>query len=151
MKILIDGDAFPNLLKPIVIKASKRLEIAIVIVSNKKIYMGKSHLITAYIVEPGMDKADDMIVQIAQEGDLVITADIPLAKRLLQEDVFALDHRGTLYTKECIGQYLAMRNFMQELRESGIYSDGPKPFGKKDVHSFSNVLNIFLSKKERKI
>jgi uncharacterized protein YaiI (UPF0178 family) len=146
VKLLIDGDAFPNLLKPIVLRAVERLGLETVVVANKRIRIGESAPIRYEIVAEGMDRADDRLVELAEPGDLVITADIPLADRLVAKGVEALDHRGTLYTRENIKQYLAMRNLMEEIRNSGEMTGGPKPFGTKDAHAFANAFNVFLSR-----
>ncbi|BDY11849.1 YaiI/YqxD family protein [Hydrogenimonas cancrithermarum] len=150
MHIFVDGDAFPNLLKPIVVRAVERLELPVVLVSNKKVSLGKSKRVTAHIVEAGADKADDLIVQMAEPGDLVITADIPLADRVLEKGAHAIDHRGERYTKENIKQYLTMRNLMEELRDGGVVTGGPAAFTKKDVHAFANTLNAFFTKHLKK-
>ncbi|MEA3228586.1 MAG: YaiI/YqxD family protein [Campylobacterota bacterium] len=145
-KIYIDADAFPNLLKPILLKQIERLKIETVVVSNKKVMIGKSKLINYIVVESGADEADNKIVEILNEGDLVITADIPLADRTITKNAHAIDHRGELYSKENIKQYLAMRNLMEKIRESGEITKGPKPFDKKDAEKFANQLNAFLCK-----
>jgi len=144
--LYIDGDAFPNLLKPIVLKQIERLSIKTVVVSNKKINVGKSPYISYIIVEAGADEADNKIVEMLKAGDLVITADIPLADRVISKNAHAIDHRGELYSVDNIKQYLAMRNLMESIRESGEMTKGPKPFSKKDAESFANQLNAFLSK-----
>jgi len=144
--LYIDGDAFPNLLKPIVLKQIERLSIKSVVVSNKKINVGKSSYISYVIVDAGADEADNKIVEMLQAGDLVITADIPLADRVITKNAHAIDHRGELYSVDNIKQYLAMRNLMESIRESGEMTKGPKPFSKKDAESFANQLNAFLSK-----
>jgi uncharacterized protein YaiI (UPF0178 family) len=144
--LYIDGDAFPNLLKPIVLKQIERLSIKSVVVSNKKINVGKSPYVSYVIVDAGADEADNKIVEMLQAGDLVITADIPLADRVITKNAHAIDHRGELYSVDNIKQYLAMRNLMESIRESGEMTKGPKPFSKKDAESFANQLNAFLSK-----
>lgn len=146
MTLYVDGDAFPNLLKPILFKAIDRLALKTVVISNKKIDIGKSSLINYIIVELGADEADNRIVELVQESDLVITADIPLANRVIDKKAHAIDHRGELFTQDNIKEYLAMRNLMQELRESGEITKGPKPFSKNDVQKFANQLNMFLQK-----
>ncbi len=83
----------------------------------------------------------------ANEGDLVITADIPLADRLISKNSHAIDHRGELFSVDNIKQYLAMRNLMEEIRMSGEMTKGPPPFNQKDAHSFANQLHKFLSKR----
>lgn len=149
MKFYIDGDAFPNLLKPIVLKAIERLGLDTYVVANKKINIGKSKYISYIIVDQGADEADNHIVELVKEGDLVITADIPLADRLIGKKAHAIDHRGELYSQENIKQYLTMRNLMSELRDSGEVTGGPAPFSKKDAEEFANQLNKFLQSKNR--
>ncbi len=144
MILIVDGDAFPNLLKPILYKAIVNRALQTIVVSNKKIDIGSSKLIEYRVVTQGFNRADDHIVEITQSGDFVVTADIPLAKRVIDKDGHALDHRGTLYTKENIGEYFAMRNLMEEIRDSGEKTKGPAPFTKKDVGAFANGLYKFL-------
>jgi len=144
--LFIDGDAFPNLLKPIVLKAINRLKLETKVVSNKKISIGKSIYIQYIIVSQGTDEADNRIVQMSNEGDIVITADIPLADRIISLNAYAIDHRGELYSIDNIKQYLAMRNLMESIRESGEMTKGPKAFGVKDAHAFANQFNALLCK-----
>jgi len=146
LRLFIDGDAFPNLLKPIVLKAIERLTLPTTVIANKKITIGNSSHIQYLLVDQGADEADHLIVEMAEEGDLVITADIPLADRVISKHAHALDHRGELYSIENIKQYLAMRNLMESIRESGEITGGPKPFGTKDAHAFANQFNAFLAK-----
>jgi uncharacterized protein YaiI (UPF0178 family) len=146
MTLFIDGDAFPNLLKPIVLRSIERLEIPTFVVANKKIDIGKSKYINYILVSQGADEADNQIVELCKPNDLVITADIPLADRIISKNAYAIDHRGELYTKDNIKQYLAMRNLMESIRESGELTAGPKPFGTKDAHNFANQFNNFLAK-----
>ena len=146
MRLFIDGDAFPNLLKPIVLKAIERLKLKTYVVANKKINVGNSQHIEYIIVEAGADEADHKIVKMLEEQDLVITADIPLADRIISKNAHAIDHRGELYSVENIKQYLAIRNLMQEIRESGEITKGPKAFGVKDAQKFANQFNAFLQK-----
>ncbi len=146
MRILVDGDAFPNLLKTILFRQIERLKIETLVFSNKHITIGKSDLIKYIIVEQGADEADNQIVETIKEGDLVITADIPLADRAISKKVHAIDHRGELYSVDNIKQYLAMRNLMEKIRESGEMTKGPKPFDQKDAHQFANQLHKFLTK-----
>ncbi len=144
--LYIDGDAFPNLLKPIVLRSIERLQIPTFVMANKKINIGESPLITYIIVEQGADEADHKIVEMVDAGDLVITADIPLADRVISKEAHAIDHRGELYSVDNIKQYLAMRNLMESIRESGEMTKGPKAFGPKDAHEFANQLHRFLTK-----
>jgi len=147
LKVYVDGDAFPNLLKPILARSIERLSLKTYVIANKKISLGTdSKLIEYIIVEQGADEADHKIVEMVKAGDLVITADIPLADRVISKDAHAIDHRGELYSVDNIKQYLAMRNLMEEIRESGEMTRGPKAFSQKDAHSFANQLNSFLAK-----
>ncbi len=146
MRVFVDGDAFPNLLKPILLKQIERLSLETFVISNKKITIGNSQHVTYQIVELGADEADHHIVEMANEGDLVITADIPLADRVISKNAHAIDHRGELYSVDNIKQYLAMRNLMDEIRSTGEMTKGPPPFGTKDAHQFANQLNAFLTK-----
>lgn len=144
--IYIDADAFPNLLKPILLRSIIRLKLPTFVVSNKKVTIGKSDLINYIVVDAGADEADHKIVEMVKAGDLVITADIPLADRVISKNAHAIDHRGELYSIDNIKQYLAMRDLMEKIRESGELTKGPKPFGTKDAHEFANQLNAFLAK-----
>ncbi|WP_309499922.1 YaiI/YqxD family protein [Sulfurovum sp.] len=146
MTLFIDGDAFPNLLKPILLRSIERLEISTKVIANKKIHIGTSKYIEYIIVNQGADEADHHIVELCESGDLVITADIPLADRIINKNAHAIDHRGELYSTDNIKQYLSMRNLMETIRESGEMTGGPKAFGIKDAHAFANQLNAFLAK-----
>ena len=146
MKLFIDGDAFPNLLKPIVLRAIEKQKIDTIVIANKKINIGVSKHIEYIIVNQGADEADDKIVEMLNTGDLVITADIPLANRTIEKNCHAIDHRGAMYTEDNIKQYLAIRNLMQDIRDSGEITKGPAAFGQKDAQQFANSLNSFLQK-----
>lgn len=146
MTLYVDGDAFPNLLKPILLRAIERLKITTIVVSNKRITLGRSPHVTYVIVEQGADEADHHIAESVDKGDLVITADIPLADRIITKKAHAIDHRGELYSRDNIKQYLAMRNLMEEIRDSGEMTRGPKPFSQKDAHEFANQLHRFLTR-----
>jgi len=146
MTLFIDGDAFPNLLKPITLKAIERLKLKTYVIANKRITIGNSKHVEYLIVDAGADEADHQIVEMVEVGDLVITADIPLADRIITKNAHAIDHRGELYSVENIKQYLTMRNFMQEMRDAGEMTGGPKAFGQKDAQNFANQLNAFFQK-----
>ena len=144
MKLYIDGDALPNILKPILLRAIDKLKIETFVVSNKKISIGKSNHIEYIIVDAGADEADNHIVEMVNDDDLVVTADIPLADRVISKNAHAIDHRGELYTEDNIKHYLAMRNLMQGIRDSGEITKGPAPFSQKDAGNFANQFNKFL-------
>ena len=144
INLYIDADALPNLLKPILLRAIDKHNITTFVISNKKVTIGNSSNITYIIVDAGANEADNKIVELINTNDLAITADIPLADRIISKDAHAIDHRGELYDKNNIKQYLAIRDLMQSIRDSGEVTKGPKPFGSKDVQSFANQFNKFL-------
>jgi uncharacterized protein YaiI (UPF0178 family) len=144
MKLYIDGDALPNMLKPILLRAIEKLNLDTFVVSNKRVSIGDSKSVNYIIVDAGADEADNHIVDMLNRDDLVITADIPLADRTISKNAHAIDHRGEIYSKENIKQHLAMRNLMQSIRDSGEMTKGPKPFTTKDAGEFANSLNKFL-------
>jgi len=150
MILYIDGDAFPNLLKPVILRAIEREKLKTQVISNKKINIGKSSFINYEIVQLGADEADNRIVNLLKEGDLVITADIPLANRVIEKKAHAIDHRGELYTEDNIKEYLAIRNLMEAIRDSGELTKGPAAFSAKDSQKFANQLNSFLQKYRKK-
>ena len=144
--VYIDGDAFPNRLKKILFTAIERLELSTFVISNKRINIGESKNITYIIVDAGADEADDRIVEMVQKGDLIITADIPLADRIITKKAHAIDHRGGIFTENNIKDYLAMRDLLQSLRDNGEPTKGPEPFSPKDANKFANQLNNFFVK-----
>jgi hypothetical protein len=146
MRIFIDADAFPNAIKDILMRASVRLNVPLVFVANKPVRIDDAGHITVILVPSGPDVADDRIAQLTGPGDLVITADIPLADRVVDKGAFALNPRGKLYTAENIKDSLAVRGLMNELRDSGMITGGPATFNKKDRQSFANGLDSFLIK-----
>ena len=150
MKLFIDGDAFPNLLKPIILRAIEKQKLDTIVIANKKINIGVSKYINYIIVDQGADEADNKIVEMLNQNDLVITADIPLADRTIDKNAHAIDHRGSMYTKDNIKQFLAIRNLMQEIRDSGEITKGPAPFSQKDAQQFANSFNAFLQKHNKK-
>ena len=148
MTLYIDGDAFPNRLKAIVFRAIERFSLPTFVISNKRIDIGKSNHITYIIVDSGVDEADQRIIEMVKEGDLIITADIPLADSVITKKAFALDHRGKFFSDDNIKYYLSMRNLMQEMRDNGMETKGPVAFRQKDAHEFANRLNQFLEKQK---
>ncbi len=146
MTLYLDGDAFPNRLKPILFRAIERLKLPTFVISNKRIDIGESKHITYIIVDSGADEADHRIVQMINEGDLIITADIPLADRVITKRAHAIGHRGELFSADNIKHLLAMRNMMQEIRDGGEITKGPSPISQRDTRNFGNQLNSFLTK-----
>ena len=147
MTLYIDGDAFPNILKPVLLRAINRLATPTVVIANKHITIGQSTHITYIVVSSGPDEADHRIVEMAEEGDLIITADIPLADRVITKGAHAINHRGEPFTAENIKDILSMRNLMQSFRDCGEFTKGPAPLVQKDVSKFANKVNQLLTKK----
>ena len=144
MKIFVDADAFPNVIRDILIKASQRLNLSLIFVANKPLRLEKLSNLSLILVPEGPDVADDRIVQSVRPGDLVITADIPLADRVVAKKAFAMNPRGTLYSEHNIKDRLAMRDLLGELRDNGMITGGPAVFCKKDRQAFANQLDSFL-------
>ncbi len=144
MQIFIDADAFPNGIKDILIKASQRLDIPLIFVANKSLRLEKLPNLSLILVPEGPDVADDRIAQSVQPGDLVITADIPLADRVVAKNAFAMNPRGMLYTEHNIKDCLSMRDLLCELRDNNMITGGPAAFSKKDRQAFANQLDSFL-------
>jgi uncharacterized protein YaiI (UPF0178 family) len=144
-KIWIDADACPKAVKEIVFKASFRLKIPLMLVANSYQSIPHDDLIRLIIVDKGMDVADQYIVDHVALFDLVITADIPLAAKIVEKGALALNPRGEIYDEENIGEILSMRDFMKELRDGGSITGGPSTFGPKDVQQFANSLNKLFS------
>ena len=144
MKIYVDADGFPGALKGLLIRAANRLRVPLVFVANKKLPHEPLDIVSSIIVPEGPDIADDRIVEKVQPGDLVVTADIPLADRVIAKGAFALDYRGKLYTEDNIKDRLALRDLLNELRDGGMMTGGPAMFSKKDCQAFVNQLDSFL-------
>ncbi|WP_188566858.1 YaiI/YqxD family protein [Undibacterium terreum] len=146
MQIWVDADACPNVIKQILFRAADRWKIQVVLVANQLLNTPPSPYIKAIQVPAGFDVADNEIVRRMQAGDLVITGDIPLASDVLKKNGHALNPRGSFYTSDNIREYLSMRQFMDELRSSGIETGGPAAFSNADRQAFANQLDQFLTK-----
>ena len=144
MKIWVDADACPNVIKDIIFRASERTKTYVTLIANQYIFTPPSKYINAIQVHQGFDVADDEIVKRINSGDLVITADIPLASDSIQKGALALNPRGELYTTENIKARLQMRDFMETLRNSGVDTGGPKALNHKDREKFANNLDKLL-------
>lgn len=145
MKIWVDADACPSVVKDLVIKTSERTQTAVEFVANQAIKVRKSPLISMTVVSQGFDKADDYIVEQVQAGDLVITSDIPLANDILSKKGLVLTPRDVVYDEQNIKQKLNMRDFMDTMRHSGMIDvqemGGQKPYSDKDKKAFADGLN----------
>ena len=146
MKIWIDADACPRVIKEIVFRASERLELPVMLVANQSLAKHDTRLIESVVVADGFDVADDYIAEHAAAGDLVITADIPLAARVVANGGIALDPRGVLYTEENVGERLSMRDLMMELRTGGLVLGGPSQFNPGDRQRFASSLDRILTR-----
>ena len=145
MKIWVDGDACPKPVKEILYRLAERVQVVVTFVANQGLRIPNSPFVRLIQVGQGSDVADDEIANKCGAGDLIITADIPLAARIVEKGAQALDPRGTLYDKNNIRQILSMRNFMENLRESGEKTDGPCEFGKKERMKFGNALDKYIA------
>jgi hypothetical protein len=146
MRIWVDADACPYVIKEILFRAAERLKVMTTLVSNMALRTPDSPFITSLRVAKGFDGADQRIVQEMQPGDLVITADLPLAAEVVTRGGHALDPRGELYSEDNVRERLAMRNLMQALRSGGELIGGPPPFKQSDRQQFANQLDRFLTR-----
>ena len=147
MKIWVDADACPKPVKDILFRLADRKKIVVTFVANQRLRLVESRFVQLIQVGSGINIADDEIVNKCEDGDLIITADIPLAARVVAKGAQALDPRGKIYDKNNIGQLLDMRNFMDELRGRGIETGGTPSFGQKDRFKFANELDRFVAQK----
>lgn len=145
MKIWVDGDACPKGIKEILYRVAARTKISVVFIANQYLHLPHSDYLEMIQVSDGADIADDEIVERCAAGDLIVTADIPLAARVVKKGALALDPRGTLYDSNNIGQILGMRDFMDDLRGAGVETGGPSSFGAKERQKFANELDRFLA------
>ena len=150
MHIYADADALPNAIKDILCRAAVRLGLRLTLVANKTLQIPVSPYIDTIRVGRGFDVVDAAIVDMVEPGDLVITADIPLAALVIERQAHALNPRGELYTKDNIQGRLAMRNLLSELRDGGVVTGGPPPLHNRDREAFANQLDIFLTRHLKK-
>lgn len=146
MKIWVDADACPVVIREILYKAAARTRVELILVANQFMRVPPSAFISFLQVRAGFNVADNEIVKRVAPGDLVITADIPLAAEVIEKGGHALNPRGEMYTVENIRSRLSMRDFMETLRGSGIDTGGPPPLSKGDRQSFANHLDAFLAR-----
>jgi uncharacterized protein YaiI (UPF0178 family) len=145
MQIWVDADACPVVIKEIIFRAAERRQVRVTLVANKLITVPRSPLIHSIRVSAGFDEADNYIAEQVASGDLVITADIPLAAMVIEKGGHALNPRGERYSTETIRQKLTMRDFMDQLRGSGIQTGGPPALSQRDRKAFGDELDRFLS------
>ena len=146
MKVWVDADACPGEIKELIFRAAMRRKIKATLVANQPLRTPKSEYIDCIVVRAGMNVADRQIVELAEPGDLVVTADIPLAADVVAKGAQALNPRGELYTDSNIGERLAVRNMLDELRGGGQITGGPPNFNAKDKQAFANQFDRWLTK-----
>ena len=146
MKIWVDADACPGVIKELIIRAARRLRIPTVFVANKYISLPDSIYVSTVRVGMGPEVVDDYIARHAEANDFVITQDIPLASVLVPKGVVVINPRGELYSEENIRERLSIRNFMQDVREAGGITPGPRQFGQKEKQRFSETFDRELMK-----
>jgi len=145
MEIWVDADACPRVIKEILFRAAERVPIQVTLVANKPLRTPPSPYIKSLVVAAGFDVADNRIVDEIEAGDLVITADIPLAAAVIERGGHVLDPRGEVLTRDNIQERLVIRNFLDELRGSGVETGGPAAFSVGDRHAFARRLDTFLA------
>jgi len=146
MRIWVDADACPKAVKEMLYRAAERREVKTTLVANSPLSIPRSPFLHFVLVGSGADVADKEITRLMQSGDLVITADIPLAADAIEQGGYALNPRGTFYTRDNVQSALSMRNFMDELRGAGTITGGPPAFSNTDRAAFANQLDRFLTK-----
>jgi uncharacterized protein YaiI (UPF0178 family) len=146
MKIWVDADACPYEIKQVIIRTARRLKIPAVFVANKHIGVPDSAYVSTVRVGMGPEVADAYIAQHGEPCDFAVTQDIPLASALVPKGVTVINPRGELYTEENIRERLSIRNFMQDLREAGSITPGPKEFGQREKQRFSDTFDRELTK-----
>ncbi|MDP6556458.1 MAG: YaiI/YqxD family protein [Pirellulaceae bacterium] len=145
MQVWVDGDACPGEIKELLFRAAKRRQVKVTFVANQQMRTPKSEFIDSIVVQAGMNVADRRIVELVEPGDLVITADIPLAADVVTKGGTALNPRGELYTDKNVGERLAVRNMLDELRGGGQITGGPPNFSARDKQAFANQLDRWLT------
>ncbi|MCE5333630.1 MAG: YaiI/YqxD family protein [Desulfobacteraceae bacterium] len=146
MTIWVDADACPGAVKELIIRAARRLTLKTVFVANKYISVPDVHFISHQRIGMDLDEADRYIREHAEEGDLAVTQDIPLASELAAKGVVVIGPRGELFTKDNVGERLSVRNMMQDIREAGGVTPGPRQFDRKDRQRFADTLDRELGK-----
>ncbi|MCC7411490.1 MAG: YaiI/YqxD family protein [Gammaproteobacteria bacterium] len=146
MRIWVDADACPNPIKEILFRAAERRGIELTLVANQPLRRPASRYVRTLQVPRGFDAADDRIVALVEAGDLVVTADIPLAAAVVDRGAHALNPRGELYSAENVRERLAIRDMMEELRAGGVRTGGPAALGVADRAAFANQLDRLLAK-----
>jgi uncharacterized protein YaiI (UPF0178 family) len=146
MTLWVDADACPGPIRDIILKAAERLQLKTIFVANKRLALRPSRFVSSVQVAHGLDVADAHIAAASAKGDVAVTQDIPLAALLVPKGVVVMDPRGALFTEENIAERLSVRNFMQEMRESGVDTGGPSGFSDRDKQRFAGTLDRELTR-----
>lgn len=146
VQIWVDADACPKVVKEVLFRAAQRTGIELTLIANQYVPVPPNHNIRSLQVSSGFDEADHEIVRRCNEGDLVVTQDIPLAADILKKGAFAVSPRGEEYDKESIGSRLNMRDFLDTMRASGEHTGGPRPLNQADRQAFSNYLDRYITR-----
>lgn len=149
IKIWVDADACPGPIKEILFRLADRMQLPVTLVANQFLRTPGSRYIKSIVVPAGFDVADNEIIKLLRPGDLVITADIPLAAEVIANGAAALNPRGEMYTKHNIQEALSMRKLMEELRNSGIETGGPSAFSQNDSHAFARQIDRWLQQQKQ--
>jgi uncharacterized protein YaiI (UPF0178 family) len=146
MKIWIDADACPRDVRAVIVRAVQRLEVPCVLVANRWMEPPAGELFSAVVVSKGLDEADSWIITHVSPGEVVVTADIPLAAQIVERGAWGINPRGEVYTEENVRERLSMRDFMHGLREAGVQTGGPAPFSAKDTQRFAAGFDRLMTK-----
>jgi len=149
MQIWVDADACPSSIKKLLFRAAERERVPLTLVANRLLHTPRSPYLKALRVPRGFDQADRRIVQLMQPGDLVVTADIPLAADVLERGGHALDPRGRLYSEDNIRECLAMRDLLDQMRSAGLQTGGPAPLTRSEQQAFASRLDALLAVRRR--
>jgi uncharacterized protein YaiI (UPF0178 family) len=149
MHIWVDADACPQVIKEILYRAAERVQVSMTLVANKLLSTPRSKFVRAIQVGRGFDVADAEIARRVEAGDLVVTADVPLAAQVIERGGHALNPRGEFYSPDNIRERLAMRDLLEKLRETGVQTQGPEPLGQADRKRFGDALDRFLARQAR--
>ena len=149
MQIWVDADACPAVIKEILLRAAERTGVRVTFIANQSVPLPRSRNLRFVQVAAGFNVADDRIVASIEAGDLVVTADIPLAAAVIDRGGLALNPRGELYTRENVRERLSMRDFLDQLRGSGVHTGGPAAIGARDRKAFAGELDRWLARRAR--
>jgi uncharacterized protein YaiI (UPF0178 family) len=147
VKIWVDADGCPRAVKELLFRAAERRKITTTLVANRPLAVPRSPWLGSIVVSAGLDEADDWITAQVEPEDLVITADIPLAARVVERGATGISPHGEAYTAENVRERLSLRDFMHDLREAGVQTGGARPFGEREKQRFANALDRLLTQR----